>query len=280
MKEYGYNLLAPDRVYVLPGMLKEISGITQRDDTSVVCIEDNREIIFIYDIVNEKIIRQIEVGGRGDFEGVARVENTLYILRSDGLISEIEDYESVNYKKNTYTTGIPWKDNEGLCYDKKNNRLLIGPKEIPGKKSVNKKLRFIYGFSLDTKELVKEPVFTYDLRVIGRFAVENNIQVPLKLKKKKKRKRFKPDIRFHISARGIHPITGRLFVLSCRNDKLLFVFDMKGNIEYIGPLNKDLYRQPEGITFMKNGDMYISNEGKKRKKLPTILMFRYLGTSH
>ncbi len=277
MKDYGYNLLAPNRVYVLPGVLKEISGITERDNESIVCIEDNRETIFIYDIVNNKIIREIEVGGRGDFEGVARVENTLYILRSDGLISEIEDYESVNYKKNTYTTGIPWKDNEGLCYDSKNNRLLIGPKEIPGKKSVNRKLRFIYGFSLDSKELVQKPVFTYDLRVVERFAIENNVKVPLKVKKKKKK--LKPDIRFHISALGIHPITGRLFVLSCRKDKLLFVFDMAGNIEYIERLNTDLFRQPEGITFTKNGDMYISNEGKKRKNLPTILMFSYLGTN-
>ncbi|MFO7850923.1 MAG: SdiA-regulated domain-containing protein [Bacteroidales bacterium] len=273
--KFGYKLSAPDSIYVLPGALKEISGITERDDSSIVCVEDNREIIFIYDINDEKIIRQIEVGGKGDFEGVTRVDNTLYILRSDGLLSEIEDYESENYKKTTYSTGIPWKDNEGLCYDRENKKLLIGPKSIPGKKSDYRGLRFIYGFDLDSKELIKEPVFTYDLSVIEKFALDNNIKIPMKgKKKKKKKKKLKPDIKFHISALGIHPITGSLFVLSCRKDKCLFVFDMNGNIQYIEKLSRKLFRQPEGITFLKNGDMLISNEGGK-KKPPTLLRFNY-----
>jgi hypothetical protein len=38
-------------------------------------------------------------------------------------------------------------------------------------------------------------------------------------------------------------------------------------------LNPDLFNQPEGITFMKNGDLFISNEGKK--KSPTLVRFNY-----
>ncbi len=274
---HGYNLSDPDRIYVLPKVLKEISGITEKDDASIVCVEDNHETIYIYDINKSKITRQLAVGGKGDFEGVTRVDKTLYILRSDGLLSEITDYESGNFKKTTYSTGIPWNDNEGLCYDHKNNRLLIGPKEIPGKQSEFKGLRFIYGFSLDSKKLAKEPAFTFYLSEIERFALENNIKVPTKGKPKKKK--AKPDIKFSISALGIHPMTDRLFVLSAR-DKLLFVFDMNGNIENIEKLNSDLFRQPEGITFMKNGDMYISNEGKsKKQKPPTILRFIFRRSS-
>ncbi|MGC9342766.1 MAG: hypothetical protein ACP5E3_08705, partial [Bacteroidales bacterium] len=58
-------------------------------------------------------------------------------------------------------------------------------------------------------------------------------------------------------------------------DKLLFVFNMNGNIEHIEILDPLLFRQAEGISFMKNGDMLISNEGKKKKNPPTIVRFNY-----
>ena len=267
MLNHAYNLSDPDWMCILPGVLKEISGITEGDDTSIVCVEDNHEIIYIYDLNKNKITRQLTVGGRGDFEGVARVDNTLYLLRSDGLLSEIIDFESADYTRTTYATGIPWKDNEGLCYDRKNNRLLIGPKEIPDRNSENKDLRFIYGFSLESKKLMEKPVFEYDLSVLRQFALENNIELTVK--------KNIPGLKFCISALGVHPLTGKLYVLSAR-DKLLFVFDMDGNIEHIEKLNPDIFWQPEGITFMKNGDMFISNEGKrKRQKPPTLLRFNY-----
>ena len=256
----GYYLSAPDRVYVLPEALQEISGITEIDAALIACIQDEHETVFIHDLNKNETIRQLNVGDSGDYEGIARVDKTLYILRSDGVLSEITNYESNKFKRTTYSTGIPWKDNEGFCYDQKNNRLLIAPKETPGKDSGNKKLRFIYGFSLNSKKLIVDPVFKFDLDVIERFALENNIKVPMKGKKKEKKE---PDIKLQITAIGIHPVTGRLFALSGA-ERLLFVFDMNGNIGYIEKLDSDLFRQPEGITFMKNGDMYISNEGKKK----------------
>ncbi len=144
------------------------------------------------------------------------------------------------------------------------------PKATPEKKSGNKKKRFIYGFDLISKKLINEPVLIFDLDEIERFALENKIKVPMKDKKKGGKK--EPDIKFRMSAIEIHPITGRLFVLSSI-DKLLFVFNMKGEIEYMERLKPDLFNQPEGITFMKNGDLYISNEGKK--KSPTLVRFKY-----
>ena len=54
---------------------------------------------------------------------------------------------------------------------------------------------------------------------------------------------------------------------------MLFVFDMNGTIEYMEKLNPDIFNQPEGITFLKNGDMLISNEGQNKN--PTLLRFNY-----
>jgi uncharacterized protein YjiK len=92
------------------------------------------------------------------------------------------------------------------------------------------------------------------------------------MKDKKKGKEEEPNIKFQVSAIGIHPVTGSLYVLS-GPERLLFVFDMQGRILFLERLSGDLFKQPEGITFMKNGDMFISNEGKQ--KAPTLVRFNY-----
>jgi len=265
----GYYFSTPDQIYLLPEALLEISGITELNAASIACVQDERATIYIYDINKNQIINQFNVGDSGDYEGIARVDKTLYILRSDGVITEITNYESGKFKKTIHSTGIQWKDNEGFCFDQKNNRLLIAPKETPGKDSGNKNMRFIYGFSLSSDKLIKEPIVRLDLTIIKKFALDNKIKVPMKGKKGEKQK---PDLELKISEIGIHPITGNLFALS-GSERILYVFDMKGNIRYLQRLNSDLLRQPEGITFMKNGDMFISSEGKK--KPGTLVRFNY-----
>ena len=54
---------------------------------------------------------------------------------------------------------------------------------------------------------------------------------------------------------------------------MLYVFDMNGKIQYLQKLDSKLFPQPEGIAFMNNGDLLISNEG--RKDLATIVRFNY-----
>jgi len=266
----GYNLTTPDKVYILPQILTEISGVTEVDATSVACIQDEHETVFIYDINKNQIVRQVFTGVSGDYEGLTRENKTIYVLRSDGVLTEIAGFDSDKFKRTTYPTNIPWKDNEGLCYDSKNNRLLIAPKATPGKDSGHKDFRLIYAFNLSTKKPVTEPVFRLDLNEIKKFAVDNKIKVPMKGKKDKKNE--EPDIKFLVSAIGIHPVTGRLFVLS-GPERLLFVFDIIGHIVFMERLSGDLFRQHEGITFMMNGDMLISNEGNE--KAPTLVRFNY-----
>ncbi len=267
---FGYNLSFPDRVYKLPEELQEISDITEIDSSKIACVQDELETIYIYDLNSSQITSRINGGYKGDYEGIARVGKTIYLLRSDGIITEINNFRSREFIRSTYKTSIPYKDNEGLCYDPSRNILLITPKETPAKGSGMKKERFIYGFSLITKKLIQEPVFTINLSAIDNFALANSSKVPMKEKKNGKKK--EPDIKFQISAMAIHPITGGLFLLSSI-DKLLFVINRKNEIEFIQKLNPNLFKQPEGITFMKNGDMYISNEGKK--KSATLIRFNY-----
>ncbi len=266
----GYNLSAPDASFILPDVLHEISGLSNIDATSVACIQDEKGIVFIYDIVKKEIKDQFNFSIDGDYEGIARVDKTLYILRSDGTLFEISNPESKDFDLDYYDTGIPAKDNEGLCYDKDNNRLLIACKSKVGKGEENKDQRLIYAFDLKTKTISKEPVFDFDIKVILQFALNNKINLPTK--KDKKDHTSEPVLKFRTSEICINPVTKKLFLLSA-DDHLLFIFNMKGKIEQIAKLNPEIFNQAEGLTFFENGDMLISNEGQDKK--PTLLRFNY-----
>jgi len=271
LRAINYDLSKPDKIYYLPPILTEVSGITEINATSIACIQDENGIIFIYDLLKQNIISQIYFNYNGDYEGIARVGKKVFILRSDGILFEVPDYEAANTKPIYYNTGIQAKESEGLCFDQKGNRLLIAPKDYVGKESENKSKRVIYAFDLKSKKIIDPPVFIFDLSDLKKFALDHKVKVPMD--KDKKKEKNKPIIEFRASAIGIHPLTDQLFVVSGM-EKLLFVFDMNGDIEFIQKLDSDLFNQAEGITFLKNGDMLISNEGQKNK--PTIIRFNYI----
>jgi len=256
----GYGLARPDTILILPDILHEISGLTIIDDSTVACIQDEHGIVIIYDISKNEIKNQLNFGINGDYEDIARVGKTLFILRSDGVLFEISDFEIENFNLVFFETGIPAKDNEGLCYDKDNNRLLIACKSK----------RSIYSFDLSTKTLSAEPAFTFDVDALIKFAHKNNIK--LKTRKTKKDLFPEPILKFRTSAICINPITKKLFLISAE-DHLLFIFNIDGRIEHIEKVPHKIFIQPEGLTFTNNGDMLISNEGKD--KSPTIVRFDY-----
>jgi uncharacterized protein YjiK len=255
----GYNFNSPDASVILPDVLHEISGLTYIDSTIFACIQDEKGILFFYDMAKNKISSQLKFFSKGDYEGIARVKDTIYVLRSDGTLYEISDYKSDSVIVTPYPTNVPSKDNEGLCYDSENNRLLIACKENTGKGDLSKDKRYVFGFDLISKSLVEEPLFSFDIQTLKEYAKNHNINLPLK--EKKKGSLPEPVIRFRASAISIHPVTDKIYVLSAE-DYLLFIFKRSGNIDQMVKLNAGLFNQPEGITFLENGDMLISNEGQ------------------
>ncbi|MCB0482375.1 MAG: hypothetical protein KDC83_13180 [Flavobacteriales bacterium] len=269
----GYNLLRPDNSFTLPDTLREISGLTDIDSATVACIQDENGIMFIYDVVQNKLTSQYPFGVDGDYEGISRVGSTMYILRSDGTLLEIADYKKAQSPISTYDTGIPANNNEGLCYDPAHKRLLIASKGKIGKGPAYKNKRVIYGFDLKSKKLSQEPAFEFDIEVIKTFAIQNNIGLPTKSRKKKGETVTEPILKFMTSAIAIHPISNQLFLLSA-SDYLLFVFNTNGEIEYIEKLHPEIFKKAEGITFLDNGDLLITNEGENG--WATMLRFNYL----
>ncbi|UJH92622.1 hypothetical protein LZ575_09190 [Antarcticibacterium sp. 1MA-6-2] len=114
----------------LPKILDEVSGIALLDKDRVAAVQDEDGIIFIYNLKDSKIEKQIEFGDEGDYEGIALAGSTAYVLRSDGNIFEVLNFNEENRQTREIETEIKGEYNfEGLCFDKKNNRLLIAAKE-------------------------------------------------------------------------------------------------------------------------------------------------------
>jgi uncharacterized protein YjiK len=254
----------------LPDTLHEVSGITEVDKNTLACIQDENGIVFIYDIRANEIKRQIKFGADGDYEGIARVNNTLYVLRSDGVLFQIKDFMTTSKSTKSYRTGVPASNNEGLCYDAENHRLLIAAKGKVGKGPEYKNRREIYSFDLKTMKLDQNPAIVFDVEQIAAFAISSGISLPTRTKKKGEI--IEPFLKFTTSAIAIHPISNELYLLSS-TDHLLMIFDITGKIKHIEKLNTLHFNKPEGIIFLENGDVLISNEGQDHH--PTLLRFNY-----
>lgn len=78
--------------------------------------------------------------------------------------------------------------------------------------------------------------------------------------------------KFAPSALAIHPFTNEIYVISSVNKQLL-VLSEDGKIKASYELTSKEFKQPEGMAFAANGDLYISNEGRGGDG--NILLFRY-----
>lgn len=266
----GYDLTKPDLYLTLPDTLREISGLSIIDEETIACIQDENGIVFFYDILKHKIKRQFTFGTNGDYEGITLVNNILYILRSDGVLFEINNYKSPKPQIKQYLTGIPAMNNEGLCYDQEHNRLLIGCKGKINKDTYYKDKRFIYEFNLETKKLNQKPLINFNLTAITKYAKEHQIKLPKRTTKNGKV--IELGFKVNTSEIAIHPITKQMFLLSA-TDHCLFIFNLNGTLEHIEQMNTNLFNKAEGISFFKNGDMIVSNEAQTKK--PTLLRFNY-----
>ncbi|MBA4240085.1 MAG: hypothetical protein C0448_05135 [Sphingobacteriaceae bacterium] len=267
----GYDFSKPTLNDELPPILHEISGLAIIDSTSIACVQDEDGILFIYNIKKHKITQQHTFGLKGDYEGITLVDDILYVLRSDGVLFEIKGHQTKKLKVKTYSTKVPAINNEGLCYDAINNRLLIGAKGKINKDPTNKDVRLIYAFDLKTKTLNQSPAFNFNITDINLTAKMQGIHFPKK--QNKKGKSIEHGFKFNTSEISIHPITHQLFVLSA-TEHVLFVFNKNGALEYIEQLNPLVFNKSEGLDFFQNGDLIISNEGQTH--MPTLLRFNYM----
>lgn len=241
-----YDLNQPSGSYQLPEVLNELSGISYLGAQTVACIQDEKGIVYFYDLESQKIIRKLKFEKKGDYEDLCIVNDDLYILKSNGDLFRIKNYESADFKVKKYETRLSTKnDTEGLCYDIGNDRLLILCKEKAGVKEKIKNKKAIYSFPLDDKKVNKLPLHTIDTKDVADY-----------FDKKHSKTHYKP------AAIAIHPLSGELYIIDSVENSLSLL-SQDGELLAVHKLPETLLPQPEGISFDENGNLYISSEASE-----------------
>lgn len=264
-----YDFSKPSEITDLPPELLEVSGISYVKDNLISCVMDEDAVIFFYDLNKKQITNTYRFGSKGDYEDLVVAGDFVYVLKSDGNIFQV-DMKGEEGNRKEFNTGLAANvDTEGLCYDKMNNRLLIACKSGGAKKGKGSE-KFIYAFDLKSEALLPEPVITFSKDDINKFISDHSGELPKSITALKNEDKM--DQLLSPSGIAIHPKTQELYVISSRSG-LLLVSDMNGKVLNMVTLHKDLFQQPEGITFTPEAKLYISNEGKKNPA--TIVGFDY-----
>src|SRR5262245_58202966 len=79
-----------DGVMALPPQLREVSAIVAVDERTVACVQDEVGALFFVDLRGELPLRMAPFAERGDYEGLARVGDDFWVLRSDGFLMRLQ----------------------------------------------------------------------------------------------------------------------------------------------------------------------------------------------
>ncbi len=229
----------------MPNELNEISGISWLSDKKIACVQDEEGIIYIYNFATELVEKKVNFAKSGDYEALAIVDSTAYIMESSGKIFEVSNYLSPNFETVEYQTPFSGKNNiESLVADTINNRLLFTVKD---KDPNSNSYKGIYAFNLETKK-------TEDIPIL-------KIQLNDPIFNMKSKDGVLKSANFYPSEIAINPKNGNIYILSAKNPQLL-IMDASGKILKLHQLYKKSFPQPEGLAFSSEGTIFISNEGK------------------
>jgi len=254
----GYDLSKPVATFDLPAELTEISGLTDVDERTVACLHDEAATLFLLDLANGNIRERHVFGPPGDMEGLTRVGNGFFALRSDGLVYHLQRKGERYTAVDSFALRLPNRNIEGLGYDDRLKRVLVSPKDnLKGDAGV-RDLRQVFAFDPRTHQMLPDPVLTYSVDDILRKAQASGVKVPIRTTPKG---RQIPTIKFRMASIAVDPRTDNYLLLSAV-DQTLLVLDRTGKFVQLYLLDEKLLPKPEGITFLANGDLLIASEGK------------------
>ena len=232
--------------YVLPAQLEEISGhsFLSGNDDVVYCIQDEKGIVYSYNLKTEKLVDSITFGPDGDYEGITNDGTHFYILKSNGDIYSFPiPYQGEQIvEAKVFNNLVDKGEYESLGIDTVNHRLAILCKSCKGDRKQNQSTGYFMDY--DTKGTV----------TLGSSFVINSEKV----------REIYPNFPkvFNPSAITKRNSSGEWYILSSI-DKLVLVTDVDFNPKGVIPFSRKMYEQPEGIAFDSKENLYISSEKGK-----------------
>jgi hypothetical protein len=256
--DFAYRLAKPDQTWKLPLSLVEISGIATIDADRLACVQDEKGVIFVFNVKSGAVEREILFGDNGDYEGIEVVDRDAWILKSNGTLTHVPDFlQDGQLSVSNYPTALSRKnDTEGLAYDPMTGNLLIACKEHPFlDKRAESGFRAVYSFHSESFSLDHNPLFLISTDTLQLYREKGVAGRPGGLPLTGKgEKAFQP------SGIAIHPVSGDIFILASVG-KLLVVLSRGGEILALADLRTAHFPKPEGICFGSDGTLFISSEG-------------------
>lgn len=244
-KNASYDFLKPDKIYDMPDLLKEISGIAYADPNTLYCVQDELGIVFKYDLSKEDISGMFRFTDLGDFEDLTIKNNQVYVLRSDGTLFWF-NHRQFDGKINQVVVPVNCMNLEGLDYHPASNQLYLACKD----QLMDGQEHHRTVFSINADQLTgPKPALVIASEQINALLADKYPGVD------NSRMQINP------SAIAIHPQTGEKYVLSATS-RLIAVFN-KEQLTNIYPLPAEIYYKPEGLAFTPQGDLFLSSEGIK-----------------
>ncbi|WP_338226416.1 SdiA-regulated domain-containing protein [Algoriphagus confluentis] len=239
---------------LLPRKLLEISGIAWYKG-DILGIEDENGRLYRIHPQSGEILEEMEFGKKGDYEDLLVRGDTVWILRSDGDVFWIK-----NPMSDSSETGQ-------VKFKKKGTRDFETLLSFPGKRPI---MLICKSCEWDKKQ--QASIFQLDplLGETEKDPTERRFSTrPENLPDGKK---IPKGLLARPSAGAVHPLTGEVFIISSAG-KWLMILDQEFNPKQVFKLNSLLFKQPEGLTFDPEGNLYVSNEGFKEKA--NLLFFPY-----
>jgi SdiA-regulated len=248
----GYNLNEPVKIN-LGHDLREISGIRiDEANNQIIAVNDEEGKFYRLGMDGAIQGKAFKFAKKGDFEDLDFDGTYWYAVKSTGEVSRV----ARAFTDSSSTSVFPFSETgiefETICYDKANQKIFLltkTPKELNDGR--------IAAYVLDTTSgsFQYAPAYSPSKDAIAKI-------------RGKEKSECKP------TSAAIHPLTGELYIISV-NDRLLVIM-ANGEVKQVYKLSKAAFRQPEGICFSANGDMYISNEAQDATA--NILQFKYSPT--
>ena len=246
----GYNFTKP-YVYKLPAILDEISGLFfYPKDSGIFAIQDEKGWLFKIHLKNPLQIERWKFSNGADYEDLALVDSTFYVLKSKGAVEKFRFATPDSVSLQSLPLGVGKNEFETLYYDSSLRQVIVICKNC-----AEDSRKEVSSWAIDLGSNSFTPSFKIETSAIKEQLDEDD------------KFRFKP------SAAAVHPLTGELYVIASVN-RALVILNKDHSVKNAYKIDPNLFKQPEGLTFTPKGDLIISNEAADRG-VGEILLFKY-----